>query len=167
MQSSVLLCISTLLDGGTPRVPLAPTIHVLCDIHSPWHRESLQQDDGSEGANCSFEPYRTRQNYTKLSKTRTTRPRVPTCAGARLACFRLTSASSCERDEFGRSIFHNIEITLVCDDCRNSEHPEACRHKTSSMPRWLSSNKVEVVRTLLAEDPVRGPPLSRVVPCVV
>ena len=28
---------------------------------------------------------------------------------------------------------------------------EKCRHKISSMPRWLSSHKVEVVRKLLAE----------------
>lgn len=104
-------------------------------------------------------------------------------------------------DPYGRKIFETISVTLVCgtltrhsnpsdthtntdsfyvlaDDCLASEHPELCRHKMSSMPRWLSSQKVEIgelhtleqnddsriantclfvfaVRTLLAEDPVR------------
>jgi hypothetical protein len=42
---------------------------------------------------------------------------------------------------------------MLADDCLAGEHPELCRHKMSSMPRWLSSQKVEIVRTLLAEDP--------------
>jgi len=73
-------------------------------------------------------------------------------------------------DEYGRKIFKSISITLVCgaptprpapaarrsltwpprvvwtDDCLKTEHPELCRHKMSSMPRWLSSSKVEIVR---------------------
>ena len=32
-----------------------------------------------------------------------------------------------------------------------TDHPEKCRHKLASMPRWLSSAKVETVRKLLAE----------------
>ena len=43
--------------------------------------------------------------------------------------------------------------TQVCDDCLKTDHPEKCRHKLASMPRWLSSKKVETVRALLAEDP--------------
>ena len=42
---------------------------------------------------------------------------------------------------------------LPTDDCLLTDHPEKCRHKLASMPRWLSSAKVEVVRKLLAEDP--------------
>ena len=56
-------------------------------------------------------------------------------------------------DEYGRKIFYTKSITLVCEECLKSEHPELCRHKMSSMPRWLSSSKVEIVRNLLAEDP--------------
>jgi hypothetical protein len=58
-------------------------------------------------------------------------------------------------DAFGHAIFESIRITLVCDDCLKTDHPEKCRHKLASMPRWLSSKKVETVRALLAEDPVR------------
>ena len=83
-------------------------------------------------------------------------------------------------DDFGNSVFKNISITLVCgantffqklvkrvqtsfspnstpalcaDECLKTDFPEKCRHKIASMPRWLSSAKVEVVRQLLAEDP--------------
>jgi len=56
-------------------------------------------------------------------------------------------------DDYGHNIFESIKITLVCDDCLKTDHPERCRHKLASMPRWLSSKKVETVRALLAEDP--------------
>ena len=39
---------------------------------------------------------------------------------------------------------------LPTDDCLLTDHPEKCRHKLASMPRWLSSAKVETVRKLLA-----------------
>jgi hypothetical protein len=54
----------------------------------------------------------------------------------------------------GQPVFESMAITLVCDACLKTEHPEKCKHKTSEIPRWISSEKVEVVRTLLAEDPV-------------
>ena len=53
----------------------------------------------------------------------------------------------------GTPVFESMAITLVCDACLKTEHPERCKHKTSEIPRWISSEKVEVVRTLLAEDP--------------
>jgi len=57
------------------------------------------------------------------------------------------------KDARGESVFESIAITLVCDACLKTEHPEKCRHKVSEVPRWISSTKVEIVRTLLAEDP--------------
>ena len=35
------------------------------------------------------------------------------------------------------------------------DHPEKCTHKMAEMPRWISSAKMEKVKTLLADDPVR------------
>ena len=80
----------------------------------------------------------------------------------------------------------NMMLTLllvaqVCDKCLATDHPEKCTHKLAEvcvspqherhddrscpthadpvqMPRWLSSQKMEVVRSLLAEDPVRAAP---------
>ena len=79
------------------------------------------------------------------------------------------------RDELGKPLFETISISLVCDDCMKTEHPEAyvgifnprikaarltkpfrvrrCTHKLAEMPRWLSSKKLEVVKQLLADDP--------------
>ena len=57
------------------------------------------------------------------------------------------------KDDYGNYIFESIRITLVCDECLKTDTPEKCRHKLASMPRWLSSKKVETVRALLAEDP--------------
>jgi len=45
-----------------------------------------------------------------------------------------------------------------------TDHPERCRHKMCMLPRWISSAKVEVVRTLLADDPVSPPPLPLLSP---
>jgi len=58
------------------------------------------------------------------------------------------------RDDLtGQPLFRNIQITLVCEACMKTEHPERCTHKLSSLPRWISSKKVETVRTLLSDDP--------------
>tara|TARA_Y100000816_G_scaffold278487_1_gene249712 strand:- start:3 stop:242 length:240 start_codon:yes stop_codon:yes gene_type:complete len=57
------------------------------------------------------------------------------------------------RDSVGRLLFENISITLVCDECLKTDEPEKCTHKLNEMPRWLSSNKMETVKSLLADDP--------------
>ena len=95
------------------------------------------------------------------------------------------------KDQLGEPLFETISITLVCDDCmqtgtkhtnphahafsphccvhafsphrRVADHPENCTHKLAEMPRWLSSAKMEVVKSLLSEDPamlVRRAPSS-------
>jgi len=51
----------------------------------------------------------------------------------------------------GEKVFESIAITLVCDACLKTEHPENCRHKMSEIPRWISSQKVEIVRTMLSD----------------
>lgn len=56
-------------------------------------------------------------------------------------------------DSNGRPLFECISISLVCDDCLRTDFPEKCTHKLASMPRWLSSAKMEVVKSLLSEDP--------------
>lgn len=46
-----------------------------------------------------------------------------------------------------------VQISLVCDACLQTDHPEKCTHKAAEMPRWLSSSKLETIKTLLADDP--------------
>ena len=51
------------------------------------------------------------------------------------------------------SLTHDARVRLlqVCDACLKTEHPEQCRHKMSEIPRWISSQKVEIVRTMLSD----------------
>ncbi len=57
------------------------------------------------------------------------------------------------KDPLGEPLFETIQISLVCDDCLKTDHPELCTHKLAEMPRWLSSAKMEVVKSLLSDDP--------------
>ena len=106
MQESVLLCISTLLDGSNHYSKVS--------VHIPPH------------------PTRTLAHFSTLHV-------VP-------QMFEL-------QNDKGEQLFKTIAITLVCDECAASAHPELCTHKLGSLPRWISSSKVETVRTLLSEDP--------------
>jgi hypothetical protein len=56
-------------------------------------------------------------------------------------------------DSLGKKLFETISISLVCEACMKTEHPERCQHKLAEMPRWLSSQKMEVVKSLLSDDP--------------
>jgi hypothetical protein len=53
----------------------------------------------------------------------------------------------------GQPLFETMQISLVCDACLASDHPEKCTHRAAEMPRWLSSSKMETIKTLLADDP--------------
>lgn len=53
----------------------------------------------------------------------------------------------------GKYLFERIQISLVCNECMQTDTPEQCTHLMHLMPRWLSSSKMEVVRELLSEDP--------------
>ena len=53
---------------------------------------------------------------------------------------------------FGSSLypFHLLTHVRVCaDDCLKTDTPEKCTHKMHEMPRWLSSAKMEIVKSLL------------------
>lgn len=60
--------------------------------------------------------------------------------------FDLTTAS-------GKKVFETIQLSLVCDECAKTDHPERCTHKQHLLPRWLSSTKMETVRAMLSDDP--------------
>lgn len=53
----------------------------------------------------------------------------------------------------GSMLFHTIQISTVCDKCRQSDAPEKCNHKQTEMPRWLSSHKMEMIKNMLSDDP--------------
>ena len=57
------------------------------------------------------------------------------------------------KHEDGTPVFETISITLVCDTCLAGDHPELCTHKLHTLPRWISSSKVETVKRMLEDDP--------------
>jgi hypothetical protein len=57
-------------------------------------------------------------------------------------------------DSLGKKLFETISISLVCEACMKTDHPERCQHKLADMPRWLSSQKMEVVKSLLVRNAI-------------
>jgi len=41
-------------------------------------------------------------------------------------------------DSIGNKLFDTISISLVCEACMKTEHPERCTHKLADMPRCAS-----------------------------
>lgn len=54
----------------------------------------------------------------------------------------------------GEPYFESLQIDMVCEECRKSDRREKCTHKTSELPRWLGSDNVEMLKVMLADDPV-------------
>jgi hypothetical protein len=57
------------------------------------------------------------------------------------------------KDKNGKPLFETQQISLVCEECMKTDTPEKCTHRLNEMPRWLSSQKIEVIKALLADDP--------------
>ena len=53
----------------------------------------------------------------------------------------------------GKPLFETMQISLVCAECLRTPNPERCNHRVADMPRWLSSQKMETIRALMADDP--------------
>ncbi|MGC6507185.1 MAG: hypothetical protein ACON4U_02170 [Myxococcota bacterium] len=53
----------------------------------------------------------------------------------------------------GTLLFENISVRMICDECLKSDKPEECTHKTSELPRWISTDNIEDIKILLQDDP--------------
>lgn len=53
----------------------------------------------------------------------------------------------------GEPIFETISINLACEACVRAGKPEQCTHKSSELPRWISSQNVETIKILLEDSP--------------
>ena len=53
----------------------------------------------------------------------------------------------------GTLLFENISVRMICDECLKTERPEECTHKTSELPRWISTDNIEDIKILLQDDP--------------
>lgn len=122
MQQSVLLCISTILDSGNHYTKMME----LVDGTQACIKLPCQQLSVPLLTDLGFKVFET----INITLVRTT-----------ILC----------QNVYRSHTFCPRIVMQVCDDCLKGDFPERCRHKLASMPRWLSSKKVEVVRQLLAE----------------
>tara|TARA_B110000008_G_scaffold275677_1_gene313589 strand:- start:7238 stop:8314 length:1077 start_codon:yes stop_codon:yes gene_type:complete len=44
-------------------------------------------------------------------------------------------------DQAGEKLFNQIRVSMVCDDCKLSPHPEKCTHMKHLLPKWKSGGK--------------------------
>lgn len=53
----------------------------------------------------------------------------------------------------GKPLFNTFQFSLVCEACLKTDFPERCTHRMHTLPRWLDAGRIEVIKTILSEDP--------------
>lgn len=52
----------------------------------------------------------------------------------------------------GEPLFNTIKVSLICDKCMDTEHPEECTHRTHLLPPWKSKAKLAMVREIYGDQ---------------
>ena len=55
-------------------------------------------------------------------------------------------------DAGGEKLFNQIQISMVCEDCKLGPHPENCTHMKHLLPKWKSGGKQDMVRQIYGEN---------------
>ena len=55
-------------------------------------------------------------------------------------------------DQAGEKLFNQIQISMVCDDCKLGPHPEQCTHMKHLLPKWKSGGKQDMVRQIYGDN---------------
>jgi len=55
-------------------------------------------------------------------------------------------------DAAGEKLFNQIQISMVCEDCKLSAHPEKCTHMKHLLPKWKSGGKQDMVRQIYGDN---------------
>ena len=55
-------------------------------------------------------------------------------------------------DAAGDKLFNQIQISMVCEDCKLSAHPEKCTHMKHLLPKWKSGGKQDMVRQIYGDN---------------
>jgi len=55
-------------------------------------------------------------------------------------------------DAGGEKLFNQIQIQMVCEDCKLSAHPEKCTHMKHLLPKWKSGGKQDMVRQIYGDN---------------
>ena len=57
-----------------------------------------------------------------------------------------------KKDNFDAPLFKNINISMVCDECKETEHPEECTHNRHYLPPWKSKESQRLVSNAMSHD---------------
>lgn len=55
-------------------------------------------------------------------------------------------------DAAGEKLFNQIQVSMVCDDCKLGPHPEKCTHMKHLLPKWKSGGKQDMVRQIYGDN---------------
>lgn len=55
-------------------------------------------------------------------------------------------------DAGGEPLFNQIQIQMVCEDCKQGPHPEKCTHMKHLLPKWKSGGKQDMVRQIYGDN---------------
>lgn len=55
-------------------------------------------------------------------------------------------------DAGGEKLFNQIQIQMVCEDCKAGPHPEKCTHMKHLLPKWKSGGKQDMVRQIYGDN---------------
>ena len=55
-------------------------------------------------------------------------------------------------DAAGEKLFNQIQISMVCEDCKMGPHPEKCTHMKHLLPKWKSGGKQDMVRQIYGDN---------------
>jgi hypothetical protein len=55
-------------------------------------------------------------------------------------------------DAGGEKLFNQIQISMVCEDCKLGPHPEKCTHMKHLLPKWKSGGKQDMVRQIYGDN---------------
>ena len=56
------------------------------------------------------------------------------------------------KDAEGEDMFNTMRVSLICDACMESEHPERCPHRAHLIPPWKSDAKLKMVKDIYGDQ---------------
>ena len=56
------------------------------------------------------------------------------------------------KDADGEELFNTMRVSLICDACMESEHPERCTHREHLIPPWKSTAKLKMVKDIYGDQ---------------
>lgn len=56
------------------------------------------------------------------------------------------------KDSSGEELFNTMRVSLICDACLESDHPERCPHRKHLIPPWKSDAKLQMVKDIYGDQ---------------